>query len=124
MHVINEGHGSRFLPACDKVSAASYLYTKKAISENFRISEGLPMKNAEFQELKDDELNLVIGGAASERQKAGKVHCLGIPAEGNTGKGFIFACQNTACGKAFIITDLNADEYECPYCHKVHVSCG
>ncbi|MDO5572732.1 MAG: hypothetical protein Q4G60_01995 [bacterium] len=82
------------------------------------------MNEKSMQELRDEELDVVTGGALAGGQKKSKVRVMGLPAEGNTGKGFTFACQNPACGKAFIITDLNADEYECPYCHKVHESCG
>ncbi len=80
--------------------------------------------NQKPQALKDDDLSTITGGKFPATKKKAKVRVVGLPAEGNSGKGFLFACQNTACGKAFIITDLNADEYECPYCHKVHESCG
>ena len=73
--------------------------------------------------LQDDDLNDVVGGGISGKQK-NQVIVMGIKTEGNAGGGFLFACQNPACAKAFIITDLNADGYECPYCHKIHISCG
>lgn len=74
-------------------------------------------------ELRDDDLEMVNGGAVAGN-KGKKVRVMGLKAEGGSGNGFMFACQNPVCGKAFIISDLNADEYECPYCHKIHVSCG
>lgn len=80
--------------------------------------------NQILQALNDDDLNAITGGASPTGQNKAKARSIGLPTEGNTGKGFLFACQNPTCGKAFIITDLNADEYECPYCHKIHESCG
>ncbi len=72
--------------------------------------------------LGDDALGMVNGGISGTN--GSKTRVMGLKAEGNVKGGFMFACQNPSCGKAFIITDLNADEYECPYCHKVHLSCG
>ena len=82
------------------------------------------MRDKIAQELNDDDLNAVTGGAIPSGKGKAKVRVIGVPAEGNQGKGYMFACQNPSCGKAFMISDLNADEYECPYCHKVHISCG
>ncbi len=79
--------------------------------------------NEKAVQLQDDELDKVSGGVLPGKSK-GKVRVVGLKAEGGAGKGFMFACQNAGCGKAFIITNLDADEYECPYCHKVHISCG